>query len=152
MKMECTECHVTLSQDELINKYNNKCPMCNQLNTYVQKHVMDIKRISTDESFINAMVKLHDEDIIEYQLKMNQFKSQSEQQKVTTQMQQQVSKEEKITCPRCGSTNITEGTRGFSLMTGFIGSGKFRYVCKKCGTKWKPDSMLELLQRANNHH
>lgn len=58
----------------------------------------------------------------------------------------------KLTCPKCGSTNITEGTRGFSLMTGFIGSGKFRYVCKKCGNKWKPDSMLEALQRANNKH
>ena len=56
----------------------------------------------------------------------------------------------KITCPKCGSTNITEGTRGFTLTTGFVGSGKFRYVCKKCGNKWKPGSMLEILQRANN--
>ncbi len=56
----------------------------------------------------------------------------------------------KLTCPKCGSTNITEGTKGFSLMTGFIGSGKFRYVCKNCGNKWKPSSMLETLQRANN--
>lgn len=58
----------------------------------------------------------------------------------------------KLTCPKCGSTNITEGTKGFSLMTGFIGSGNFRYVCKKCGNKWKPGSMLEILQRANNRN
>ena len=59
-------------------------------------------------------------------------------------------KEDTITCPKCGSSNITEGTRGFTLTTGFVGSGNFRYVCKNCGNKWKPGSMLELLQRANN--
>ena len=52
--------------------------------------------------------------------------------------------EPKLTCPKCGSSNITEGTKGFSLTTGFIGSGNFRYVCKNCGNKWKPGSMLEI--------
>lgn len=60
--------------------------------------------------------------------------------------------EPKLTCPRCGSSNIAEGTRGFTLTTGFIGSGNFRYVCKSCGNKWKPGSMMEILQRANNKH
>lgn len=63
---------------------------------------------------------------------------------------EQKSSTPQLTCPKCGSTNITEGTRGFTLTTGFIGSGKFRYVCKDCGNKWKPGSMLEILQRANN--
>lgn len=50
------------------------------------------------------------------------------------------------------SSEVTEGTRGFTLTTGFLGSGNFRYVCKRCGNKWKPGSMLEILQRANNNH
>ena len=41
-------------------------------------------------------------------------------------------------CPICGSTNIQSVNRGFSLMTGFIGSGSPRNVCQKCGFKWKP--------------
>lgn len=41
-------------------------------------------------------------------------------------------------CPKCGSTSITAGQRGYSLLTGFIGSGKTVNRCAKCGYKWKP--------------
>lgn len=41
-----------------------------------------------------------------------------------------------IVCPRCGSTSVTTGQRGFSIMTGFIGSGKTVNRCAKCGWKW----------------
>ena len=30
MKMECTSCHITLDKEELINKFNNICPMCHE--------------------------------------------------------------------------------------------------------------------------
>lgn len=43
-----------------------------------------------------------------------------------------------LTCPRCGSTAITTGARGYSLITGFIGSGKTVNRCGKCGYSWKP--------------
>lgn len=43
-----------------------------------------------------------------------------------------------IVCPRCGSTQYHAGTRGFSLITGFIGSGKTVLTCLKCGHRWKP--------------
>ena len=41
-------------------------------------------------------------------------------------------------CPMCGSTYISTINRGFSILTGFIGSGQARNVCQKCGHKWKP--------------
>lgn len=41
-------------------------------------------------------------------------------------------------CPKCGSTSIATTTRGYSLLSGFIGSGKAMNVCQKCGHKWKP--------------
>jgi DNA-directed RNA polymerase subunit RPC12/RpoP len=41
-------------------------------------------------------------------------------------------------CPKCGSTAITATQRGYSLLTGFIGSGKTMNYCKNCGHKWKP--------------
>ena len=41
-------------------------------------------------------------------------------------------------CPKCGSTAITTVNRGFSIITGFIGSGSARNVCQKCGHKWEP--------------
>ncbi len=41
-------------------------------------------------------------------------------------------------CPKCGSTSIATVNRGYSLFSGFIGSGSPRNVCQKCGYKWKP--------------
>lgn len=43
-----------------------------------------------------------------------------------------------IRCPKCGSTSITTGTRGFSIVTGFIGSNKTVNRCGSCGHTWKP--------------
>lgn len=41
-------------------------------------------------------------------------------------------------CPRCGSTSIGTTSRGYSLFSGFIGSGSPRNVCQVCGHKWRP--------------
>lgn len=41
-------------------------------------------------------------------------------------------------CPKCGSTYISTVNRGYSVVWGFIGSGKAMNVCQKCGHKWKP--------------
>lgn len=46
--------------------------------------------------------------------------------------------EPKVRCPKCGSTSIGSTTRGYSLLTGFLGSGTPMNVCQKCGYKWKP--------------
>jgi len=43
-----------------------------------------------------------------------------------------------VKCPKCGSTAISTVNRGYSLMTGFLGSSSPRNVCQKCGHKWKP--------------
>lgn len=45
-----------------------------------------------------------------------------------------------VKCPKCGSTAIQTINRGYSLMTGFFGSGSPRNVCQKCGYKWKPQA------------
>ena len=43
-----------------------------------------------------------------------------------------------ICCPQCGSTEYHAGARGYSILTGFIGSGKTVLTCLKCGHRWKP--------------
>ncbi len=92
-----------------------------------------IEDISTDKSFLEAMIDLKEKDIIEYNLKMSQFRNQVEQQKSN-----KLQSSNTIHCPKCGSTNITAGQRGYSLVTGFIGSGSTVNRCAKCGYKWKP--------------
>ena len=41
-------------------------------------------------------------------------------------------KENPIRCPRCLSTEYTMMNRGFSIWTGFLGSGKVKRVCNRC--------------------
>lgn len=43
-----------------------------------------------------------------------------------------------IHCPKCNSAQITTGSRGYSLVWGFIGAGNTVNRCAKCGYKWKP--------------
>lgn len=43
-----------------------------------------------------------------------------------------------VHCPKCNSTQITTGSRGYSLAWGFIGSGKTVNRCANCGHKWEP--------------
>ena len=44
----------------------------------------------------------------------------------------------KLCCPKCGSTNISTVTRGYSMAWGHIGSGSPINVCQECGHKFKP--------------
>lgn len=46
--------------------------------------------------------------------------------------------ESPVHCPKCGSTQISTGSRGYSMVWGFIGSGKTVNRCARCGHKWEP--------------
>lgn len=48
------------------------------------------------------------------------------------------SNKNQIYCPKCKSTQITTGARGFSIVSGFIGANKTVNRCAKCGYTWKP--------------
>lgn len=43
-----------------------------------------------------------------------------------------------LRCPKCGSVSITTGQKGYSLLTGFLGSNKTVNRCGNCGYKWTP--------------
>lgn len=90
---------------------------------------LDLIAISRNAQFIKAMMDLYEKDIIEYELKLSQFKANTAQQEMY---------DSKPHCPKCGSTAIGSTNRGFSLVTGFVGSGSPRNVCQSCGYKWKP--------------
>ena len=70
---------------------------------------MDIKRISNDTDFIQAMTKLHDEDPIEYQLKISQFKANLKQQVSSKKVEEDNNTPH---CQYCNSTNIKKITTG----------------------------------------
>lgn len=65
--------------------------------------------------------------------------------------------EDKLYCPNCGSSQLVANKKGFGagkaltgavltggvgLLAGFIGSGKVKVTCLKCGCTWKPGELL----------
>lgn len=110
---------------------------CNQTLINIDFPATDFKiltEVSSDLSFYKAMIDLHEKDIIEYELKMGQFRNQAEQQKSIQNVQsRQESNVPK--CPRCGSTQIQMVPRRFSLLTGFA-TNKTDRVCVNCKYKW----------------
>lgn len=64
--------------------------------------------------------------------------------------------EDKLYCPKCGSSQLVANKRGFALgraiacglftygvglLAGFAGSNKVKITCLKCGSKWKPGEL-----------
>lgn len=43
-----------------------------------------------------------------------------------------------VRCPKCSSTQIVTGQRGYSVVWGFWGSGKTTNRCANCGHSWQP--------------
>ena len=97
----------------------------------------DIAKVSNyNRQLLEAMIDLKQKDIIEYELKMGQFRAQVQQQNVAAKQSREESNKPK--CPKCGSTAITAGQRGYSIWTGFLGSSATVNRCSNCGHKWKP--------------
>ena len=92
-------------------------------------------KISDDNDFLLAMIKLKEDDIVEYNLRLSQFK---------TQIEQQAKKEESANlpkCPTCGSTNIekisvAQKAAGGFLFGLFSSNVRKTMKCNNCGYKW----------------
>lgn len=117
-----------------------KCPVC-QANQWEDYEINQIKEISSDKDFIQAMMNLKEKDPIEYQLKLNQFKIQQEQAEKIKEQQRENSKLQCPHCPHCHSTNIKSISglnRGASIAMWGIFSKKINksFECKNCGYTW----------------
>lgn len=136
MSKFCDICGTTVNDDSA-----EKCPVCFSNKWSESELHSELKRISSDDSFIQAMIKLHDEDPIEYQLKLQQLKNAKEQQKQVEEKKQ----EECITncphCPTCGSSNLAKVSSFSKIIDSAvwgIGSAQ-RYKtfhCNNCGYEW----------------
>lgn len=117
---------------------DNKCKACNN------SKIIDLE-ISTQEWFkltstqketiIKNKLSLSDEtyELIQEAWRNNKKNIQPMSRPIQTNFQNNT-----LTCPKCGSTAVAIGERGYSLLTGFIGSGQTMNRCGKCGYKWKP--------------
>lgn len=124
-----------------------KCPRCSEELTEMNLEIPELIKIQTaskDPNYILAMNDLKAKDIIEYTERYNKLVNQQceleEQKKVAETAKKQAEEKEQNTvrCPKCGSTQITTGQRGYSFLTGFLGSNKTVNRCANCGYSWKP--------------
>ena len=128
---------------------NNKCTRCGselELISFSNDDFNTIQGISKDPYYIISMNDLSRKNQKNFTSKLvkdmghpEHIKSQALQQKPN--LSTQVPKNNipnQVCCPKCGSTQIGVVNRGFSIITGFFGSGSPRNVCQNCGYKWKP--------------
>lgn len=117
---------------------SNKCFYCKQPLTTelnIEKEEFNVLyKISSDDTFLQAMIKLKESDPIEYQLKLSQFKA-------TVTQQESVKADNKPKCPHCKSTNIKSISglnRGASIAMWGIFSKKINksFECMNCKYTW----------------
>ena len=98
------------------------------------------------DSYEFNLIKQYVEDTIDWDIynarKDNWNKNQEQRHKHQQQKQaEENARQDAINhpkCPKCGSTAITAGQRGYSFFTGFLGNNKTVNRCANCGHTWKP--------------
>ena len=120
---------------------HSKCPYCNGETVELSLTTDDwdvLKQISTDADFILEMDKLKKTDIVDFNLKLSQFKANAVASQPVSPPPQPSNVPK---CPTCGSTNIKRisGTKRW-VGTGIFGlassSALKSYECKNCSYKW----------------
>lgn len=135
---ECQVCGYVVE-----NSVPDICPVCGSSNRFIDQDIRILKQLKCSQELINAMQKLKENDIIEYELKMSQFRNQYDQK-----IELEISNRRAVNnflnepkCPTCGSTNIQKIGVG-SKALGAIGFGLFSktarstFKCNNCGHKW----------------
>ena len=133
----CAKCKEENRPCGLVYNYFNYTGICEKHNTPLEKielsrsEYLTITKISKNFDFIAAMVKLKQDDIIEYETKMSQFRAQVGDGKSSSVGNQ-------VTCPYCHSVNVRKlSTTGRMVSTGFFGLGSSKvgkqFHCNGCG-------------------
>lgn len=115
-------------------KWCNPCPVCKQELQQFPIDGRDLLEITLfcndDKDFVDAMIKLHEENIIDYQMKLREIAKINEQE-----IEEEYKKQEQANlpkCPYCQSTNLKKITGSDR----FISVGLFGLASKKVGKQW----------------
>ncbi len=134
---QCTKCKKVIGcckESDLIHTGNNCGGELKSLKISWDE-LSIIEDISSDSAFLQAMIDLKEKDIIEYNLKMSQFKSQLQQQE---NIQKQQSEQSMVHCPYCNSVNVkkisgTERAASVAMWGFFSKKINKSFKCNNCG-------------------
>lgn len=92
--------------------------------------------INGGKDFKKAMIDLKEKDIIEFNLKMSQFKAQ-----IAQEQSSKIQTSSKPKCPTCNSTNLkkistTSKVASVAMWGIFSQKAKKTWHCNKCGYEW----------------
>lgn len=124
---------------------NRCCKFCNN-ETFDTRYTTDdyIKTIGFEQKILDEYAKNSPEFDEELMKKRQQKEyddihgSISKEARTVLQNMGAIPNKNILKCPKCGSTAISTGARGLSIVTGFLGSGQTVNRCGNCGYKWKP--------------
>lgn len=121
----CSKCLRSIAYNKEAFLEHFKCDICGSNNGTLQDNDDDITIICNECKNPHAVLKKN-------------FVSIDNRHKTGIIVNSIEEAEEPVKCPKCNSTQITTGSRGFSIVTGFIGAGNTVNRCAKCGYKWTP--------------
>ena len=143
--VSCPHCGFPISND-ILNSYSVILDICGINRAQVVHHLMRIQNIKMSDAYniINNTPYVIFKNTTNE--KANEIKKTLEEvgAKVSIKnydMNDTLNghiKTDEVCCPRCGSAQITTGQRGFSFLTGFMGSNKTTNRCANCGHSWQP--------------
>ena len=119
------------------------CPYCDseliKADISEEDYILLGKATNNNRQLLDAMVDLHNKDVIEYELKMSQFRNQYEQSQRVKKQEQESYNIPK--CPTCNSTNITRISATAKAinagMFGLLGNKRKKtFHCKNCKYEW----------------
>lgn len=123
------------------DKIGKTCQICDK-DTLIETNITEDELLDFGEysnynpQFLKAMRELKEKDIIEYELKMSQFRTQVEQKNMAKAEEANLPK-----CPVCNSSNIEKISvgkkiKGSMLFGLFSNDAKKQMRCKDCGYKF----------------
>ena len=147
-----TEEEFLLQKKKLLNTNNNNAE--NQISKYncvidgieydlteVAKAIDNKNHNSNLASIFSSIVTLQPQEyaaLMLYYQEHKSFPTTFNTKNGTSSIFQNRNADKILCCPKCGSTAITTGQRGWKLTTGFLGSSKTVNRCGACGHTWKP--------------
>ncbi len=135
MMFVCDKCAYRV---DVTQKPSYICPICGA-NNWITEDDETLSRVSNyNPALLDAMRELKEKDVIEYELKMSQFRNQANQMDA---MRQQKREANRPRCPHCNSTNIQSigtGERIGSIMMFGMFSKKMNksFKCLDCKYTW----------------